>query len=59
MDEKRQYSIVYQNQSHLALAILIHNSNGKEIRPEDVVKLTLKLLKPAIDPLGYLEKLNK
>lgn len=58
MDEARQASIVYQNQSHLAFEILKHNSKG-DIDPKEVVKLALKLTKVAVNPLKHMETLGK
>lgn len=60
MDEKSQ-SIAYQNQSHLALALLIHNSNGAPIDYKDVVLLTKRLALNALNPRldAFAEQLKK
>lgn len=48
--DPRQDSIIYQNQSHLALALLIHNSKGEQIDYADVVALAKRLALNARQP---------
>ncbi len=53
MDDK-QVSIVYQNQSHLAFAILKHNVGESTIDPKAVIELTLKLTRVALNAGNHL-----
>lgn len=57
--DARQASIVYQNQSHLAFAILKHNTKeGDSIDPREVIKLAKKLTLVALNP-GLEQVLNE